>query len=1219
MKSPHEKCYTNLVWAHYVQGILMGAFELESVIERILDGQFNTDNKSLVFSVPVIELTISEGEIYEGSFTIFGVKDELTEGVVSSSDLRMQCPVENFSGQESEIPYIFDPAGLSEGDCTKGEFKIVSNQGEYILPYDIHIDRNKPDTSLGNIKNLFHFTNLARTNWKEAVELFASDDFENILGGAELQYRSVYHALKTSANKEQSLEEFLLYVKKKQLAEFLIAEPNVRIENIYSDAEKTILISRNGWGYSELKVESEDDFIEIANPNITQDDFIGNAARFSYTILADKLHEGRNFGSIRISNAYNDIVIGVTVIKNAINRKVADMNRNYNHNILELMQYYEAFRLRKVSMQSWMESTLRVIDKLKELNPDDINAQLMHVQLLITQERYNEARWVLEQYENQVASTDDPVIYGYYYYLTTLIDKSMANIDQVTQMIERLYEKYSDCWQLGWFLLYLSEDYTMSLQKKWEFLENLYEKGAKSPALYIEAVQILNANPTFINELKSYEISLLRYMAKKEVLTSEIIDQFLNQLGRYSTYDKRLFNLLTECYKILPSDEILQRIVSMLIKLGRNDSTAFSWYEKAIEKNLRITKLYESYMMSMDIDSNPDIPKMVLMYFAFDSTLDIMHNAYLYSYVYKNRGIYPELFDNYREAIERFTMTQLLKGHSNKYLAYLYRNMVTENLISEDIAKGLVRALFVHRIVPVRKEIASVAVFYENVTTPVEYVIRNEKEIYIPLYGSNYQIVLIDKNRNRFLCDSEYRVERLMVPDKLAGYIAKDVSDELFFNLWVCEDGKDIGRITDDNVNSMRYLSKSEIITDRVKNYINSNLIGFYYDTDRIEELDSLLEDLTIDDVPAKSVTNVIHYMMLRGKYEKAYEWICRCGSENIDASVVVRLCNRLVRTEQTLNGDMTENPTLTSLLYKAFTKNKYDDASITYLARYYQGTTKDLRAIFKAAGEFGIDTEELEERALLQQLYTNTFNPGMTPIFVSYSRRNKNIDLVKAYIAQVCFDYFVNEKIIEEDYFEVLEKLIDDGVDISLSCKLAYTKKWSEKVRDIDERVTRVLIVFLKEILNAGMYFPYFREFAQSITYMHRFADKTMIEYRIKENSSATIHYMIEKSGESDGEYLHEEMKEMYHGICVKSLVLFFGERLSYYIIEHNDGEDVLTESKTYSQNDLDAHEGLGRYNMITDVAISRTLNDRPAMEALLVEYFKNEYLLQTLFSPII
>lgn len=1191
---------------------------MQSVIDRILDGQFNTDNKTLVFSVPVIELTVSEGDSYEGSFTIYGPDDELTEGTVSSSDLRMQCPVENFSGQENEIPYIFDTAGLSEGDCTKGEFKIVSNQGEYILPYDIHIDRTKPDTSLGNIKNLFHFTNLARTSWKEAVDLFASDDFENILSGAERQHRGVYHALKSSSNKEQSLEEFLLYVKKKQLAEFLITEPNVRIENISNDVEKTILISRNGWGYSDLKVESEDAFINIIEPQITQDDFIGNVARVSYSIIADETHEGKNYGTIHIFNAYNDIVLNVTVIKNAVNRKVADMNRNYKHNILELMQYYEAFRLRKISMQSWMESTLRVIERLEELDSDNIKVELMHVQLLITQERFNEARWMLEQLENKATNTDDPVVYGYYYYLTTLIDRTPANIDQVTQMMEQLYDKYSDCWQVGWLLLYLSEDYTLNLQRRWEFLEKMYEKGAASPALYIEAVQILNSNPTFIDELKSYEISLLRYMAKKEVLTSEIIDQFLNQLGRYSAYDKRLFELLTECYKVLPSDEILQRIVSMLIKFGRNDEVAFEWYAKAVEKNLRITKLYESYMMSIDLDSNPEIPKMVLMYFAFDSSLDMMHNAYLYSYVYQNRGIYPELYDNYREAIERFTMTQLLKGHSNKFLAYLYRNMVTENLISEDIAKGLVRALFVHRIIPNRKDVASVAVFYENITTPVEYVIRNEKEIYIPLYGSNYQIALIDKNKNRFLCESEYRVERLMVPDKLASYIAKEVSDDLFFNLWLCEDGKDIGRITDDNVSSMKYLAQSEIVSDNVKTTITSNLIGFYYDTDRIEELDSLLENIAIEDVPAKSVTNVIHYMIMRGKYEKAYEWICRCGSENIDASVVVRLCNRLVRTEQTLNGDMTENPTLTSLLYKAFVKNKYDDASVTYLARYYRGTTKDFKTIFKAAGEFGIDTEELEERTLLQQLYTNTFNPGMTPIFISFSNRRKNTDLVKAYISQICFDYFVNEKLIEEDYFDVLERLIDDGEDISLACKLAYTKRWSEKVRYIDERVTRILIIFLKEILNAGMYFPYFREFAQTITYMHRFADKTMIEYRIKENSSATIHYMIEKSGASDGEYMHEEMKDMYHGICVKSFVLFFGERLSYYIIEHNAGEDVLTESKTYSQNDLDAHEGLGRYNMITDVAISRTLNDRSAMEALLVEYFKNEYLLQTLFSPI-
>ena len=48
-----------------------------------------------------------------------------------------------------------------------------------------------------------------------------------------------------------------------------------------------------------------------------------------------------------------------------------------------------------------------------------------------------------------------------------------------------------------------------------------------------------------------------------------------------------------------------------------------------------ITNLYEYYMMSMDLEQDPEIPKQVLLYFAYQTNLDYLHNAYLFYYVTK--------------------------------------------------------------------------------------------------------------------------------------------------------------------------------------------------------------------------------------------------------------------------------------------------------------------------------------------------------------------------------------------------------------------------------------------------------------------------------------------------------------------------------------------------------------------------------------------------------
>ena len=39
--------------------------------------------------------------------------------------------------------------------------------------------------------------------------------------------------------------------------------------------------------------------------------------------------------------------------------------------------------------------------------------------------------------------------------------------------------------------------------------------------------------------------------------------------------------------------------------------------------------------------------------------------------------------------------------------------------------------------------------------------------------------------------------------------------------------------------------------------------------------------------------------------------------------------------------------------------------------------------------------------------------------------------------------------------------------------------------------------------------------------------------------------------------EYIKEEMKDMFGGICVKQFILFFGEHLQYYITEMEDGKE--------------------------------------------------------------
>ena len=134
----------------------------------------------------------------------------------------------------------------------------------------------------------------------------------------------------------------------------------------------------------------------------------------------------------------------------------------------------------------------------------------------------------------------------------------------------------------------------------------------------------------------------------------------------------------------------------------------------------------------------------------------------------------------------------------------------------------------------------------------------------------------------------------------------------------------------------------------------------------------------------------------------------------------------------------------------------------------------------------------------------------------------------------------------------------------------------------------------------------------------MRQFADKTMVEYHVKEGSKAQIHYLIEREGQQEGEYEKEEMQDMFHGVCVKQFILFFGERLQYYITEVDGEKEQLTVSGTLSRNETSADQKESKYQLINDIATGRNLHDYDTMEKLLNEYFEQDYLVNEFFRMI-
>lgn len=1204
------ECYNKNTGKVFPNWSIKSGEHMEEIINKLLNGNFNYDNGSLDFSCSKVEIVLHQGECAEGSFYIYGAVDQLLEGVVSTSDTRMECVTPRFAGNGEQIFYRFNTTDMEEGDVVKGSFFVVSNQGEYYLPFVVSMEHMQIESSLGSIKNLFHFANLAKVNLDEASNLFYSPDFANIFTGNDLQYKKIYQGLSQDYGNKQNVEEFLISINKKQKIEYLTEESELKMEDPEGVVETILNITKNGWGYVELHVETEGDFLYAEKVILSDDDFLGNFCRLPIYIDGDMIHDGNNYGQIYLYNAYVELTVPVIVKKkigNKRDRSVTERRRL----IVQIMEYYQAFRMKKIGTGTWLKETGKLVDQLTQINENDVSTRLFQAQMLITEERYNEAQWILDHAADilERVEKENPMLWAYYLYLTTLLGGDADYVDKITLEVENIYRSNRGEWRIAWLLLYLSPEYSRSASKKILFLEEQFNRGCTSPIIYIEALLLINSNPTLLMKLGDFEKQILNYAAKNEFLTSEVIYQAVYLIQKNRDYSELLYDFLTACYRIKADAFVLQEICGMLIKGNKTGTRYYEWYKLGVEAELRITKLYEYFMMSIDLNYQGVLPKMVMMYFAYQSNLGYERNAFLYVNIYKNRERFPELYENYREGIERFVVEQIVKYRISRDLAYLYKSILLPRMITEEVAEALGRLLFTNLVQIDRSDIRQVVVYQPYAGK--EYCCSvTDGQAFVPLFCGEYTLLFEDGRKNRYVSSVVHTIEKLMIPGKLVKYIEPLTKQQIGYDVFVCVEGKELAEVTEGNVERFQRLLRSPAIHEEYKRDIVIKLLNYFFDNDKVQELDEHLETIELEKLTRRERNIAIKLLVLRDKAEKAYQYICNYSSYGVEPKILMRLGSHMLQQK-----GVEESKELTGLLINAFEHGKYDEHILTYLVNHFDGMTKELRNIWKACVALHMDTSKISERILIQVLYTGSHVGEMDEIFHSYLNGEKKEEVIIAFLAQCAFDYFVEDKVVGNHIFDEIFHMHQAGYEQPFIARLAFVKYYAENKEGINEPIKEVIRSFIKNLLEQGIYLKIFGEFETLDDSFTRFSDKTIIEYKAHPDAKVIMHYVMVRETGDDGEYLTEEMEHVFGGVSVKTFVLFFGESIQYYIVEEQNGEGQLTESGIIQRNDISREIVEGKYNFINDIVIANALQDYETVNNLLEEYAYKNYIQENLF----
>ncbi len=1177
-------------------------------IGQIAAGRFNGTKPILAFSEETIDLSVIEGRSEAGSFVIESTNQIKICGIVYSTNPRMECLNPHFEGEKVRIRYQFNSKGLTEGDACEGKFVIVCNQIEYSLSFCARITRLYAEASTGAVKSLDDFTRLAASNWDEAYHLFYNRNFLNTIPYDNVYERLTYEGFACARPSGQNMEEFLIGVNKKQPVSISVDKSEEIFMASKEPQSGCFTITKDNWGYTEIRLRTDCEFIKLSKPVLTLDDFIGKTYLYEYIIDASAMHAGRNFGRIYIDGVYQSFTIDITAGVRDDDGSISDIavTKDIKECMVGIMELYTSFRLKRIVTGVWANETISILNHLHALVPDEHMYELMKAQAFIINRQRQEAKWILDDFKHSNPDKKAP-IWGYYLYLMTLLEREPSYIDNMTHEVELIFYENPDSVLLFWVLLFLRNQYFDDNAGKLKDIKYWVLRGCSSPYLYIEAYYLISQDPYLIKELSVFELRILSWAVKEKALTKELAGAIFEAVDLAGGFDNRVYELLTAAYEICPEAEYVGIICSYLIKGHKNDTCFHKWFELGIENKLRLTGLYESYLLTMDDRQISPVPKIIQMYFSFDNKLPYRKLAVLYNNIIAAKETEPEVYHKYRKAMGRFAMDQAQLRHIDDNLAVLYEDMLELGFINEELSAAFSDIIYTHKLIVFDKRIVR-AIIYQNEMKEPQIVPVTDQCAYFELFSNDYVILFEDSRGYRYVKSISYRLQRLMDAEKYLDRCISLSPDRPQYIVSHFKHVRDYSDFTKDDLKLFKPVFYSESFSDSYKAVMGYRILKYCQLHDYEDYVRPFLQSINFDTLQKDARKYLIDMLVSNRLYEKAYDMAMEYGIDMLAAASKVVLCENALKVQHVDDDFMVQ------LAISAFKTGKYSDLVLKYLCENYTGPTDELINLWHAADKFSISSMKLDERILEQGIYTQIEPEKISDIFMEYYKRAGNEKLILAYISLVAHGYLHSGGCKADFIFDIIEKRFIGNRTLNDACQLALLKHFAEKT-DITQAELEIEDTLLKYYIYNNMYFDFFARLDYRLLEKYFIYDKAFLQYESTPGTHVVLHYSRDEDGE---EFNSEDMVEMYDGIYVKTFVIFFGELIRYYITEEHDNSIEVKESNRLTCNNIPGDNDHSRYNLINEMIISDTLSDETTLKSNIDEYKRLDAATKQLFKLI-
>ena len=1240
--------------------------------------EYNISDKGLRITPDHIDIQVMPGGSEEGQFIVAGPAGTSVTGILTSDNFHMQLRRDQLAENPDRISWRFDARTLKEGETVRGEIAIISNRGEYRLPFTANIV--KPQITGRELQEIpasgsaaDRFMSLADEDWGSAVKLFYRKQFQDSLTTDE--ERMLYRGLSRFPGNEQNVEEFLIAACGKEPVEYLTDVKEIVTEifgigksaGIGGDASESsefrFPITRRGWGYTRLKVIMSGSFLSPSVSYIESGDFIGDTCTFIYKVERHRLHAGRNFGRITLKSPYQEIRIPVEIIYRKRSDQRARQERESRRALLEMMRHYERLHLawaRKaqgmaggIDEGEWLRQADELVKRLSFLKRDSVLPRLYAAQLMLMENRIHNAVMELENLRRRLAGAgpdevlemghtqykgETDIEYCYRQFLTALAyhDADLYT-PRVGKILRDRYRRNPADWRVAWMMMQLLPEYAPGTAARWNFLKKQFTNGCRSPIIYLEAWDMIAADPSYLSLQEdrrtgryggdAFERQVLLYALGKELVDIPIMQSVLARTDRRRDFSRSLFRILTKAYgmqKMKPlQNEILRSICMMLIRGNRTDPACFDWYSKAVDKGMNIVRLPEYYLQSLPEDYSGIIPDSVMRSIYRGGMLTIGSRTYFYRYLYQNRRKYPEIYEHCREEIRSFLEGQIAEHRMSEHLAVLYTEALRDPQIMPANAGDLTKLSYLSHLRTTHLDMKKAVTIYARSSKERSYPIENGNCI-LPLYGDDNRIFLEDANQNRYTASVPYTCDRMMEPVQAADQVSAREMSDLPFALEISGAAAESFEVTEDTLQYCEILVRSAGIAPSYRVRLKLRLMDYYEKTGDRERLRAMAGTLDAADLGAEERVRTIELMCRCGMFKEAAEWISAGGADNCPASLLEAAA---LGVKDEKGEEQALKRAAGRIAWEAFEQGSGRREILELILDNYEGPSGNLMRVREAFRKLAGEGEEAdpavmrsEDRLLSQILFSGEMADTQEEILIrEYGRGGIHRTLAQAGIAQYCHYVFADWHRMDPAVMDLIGNADLQDEPLKPICRLAYLKILAAKEEGLEEQEMITAKRFLSSLLREEIVFPFYRRFAGEVPGLSLYDRETMIEYHNPAGvrgirGHVVIHCALERGGKQEP-FIAREMKEMVRGFYVSSFFLFYGEEVHYFITDDPEEKNIV-ESGTIGQDTMIDPAEDDRFAQIDNLSRACVRRDRKRTAELYREYSIRDYLTRELFE---